>query len=169
MTAVKGSYRYQSGRSVRLGLLALCTVCCYGCMSAGFVTLDSNRFLLNRSDIDRVDQGYRLWLWRYVGWPLAPLGRSPVGLQMVLPEALALDTPLRVGDECEIWVRRSWSVAGAATAGHWRPINSGVLVISAWAPQTGEAEGYFEFRSSGQEISGRFSIDATTHSDNVLR
>ena len=87
------------------------------CASAGRVTFEESTYRLNRSDIEREGDHYRLWVWSYRGGLFRYFGSSPIGLQILVSTEAREGDVLESGKDCALWIRRDWNLVVPTESG----------------------------------------------------
>ena len=139
------------------------------CASAGRVTFDETSYRLNRSDLVREGDHYRLWVWSYRGQLLRYFGKSPIGLQILLPADARAGDRFEPGKDCELWIRHDWNLVDAATNSLWQPVPGGRIFVDAWSPEEFEVQGRLAAPTESGLLQGHFRTSRRSMSDNVIR
>ena len=150
-------------------LLVVSLIMLAGCATGGRMSMDEEVFRFNRSAIEQEEEDYRLWVWRSRGWPFRYFGESPIGLQLLVPGVVEPGTTLVIGEDCELWMRRDWSLVGAAANTLWAQVQAGSVSIDVWDPDAVKVSGRVEAKTTNGPLEGTFVVNRRTLSDNVIR
>jgi hypothetical protein len=125
--------------------------------SKGHLKYNDTLYILNESDMEIEDDGrYRVQAWRYESSALLEFfGRSPAGLQLLLPSDIEQGGSCEIPDECYLWVRKDW-LLGITFESMWTGADSGSISFTEWDDKTGRLRGTFEAETEDGPVSGDF-------------